>query len=836
MRKKVATNIRYLNCDGCKLKSKKIRVDYSGDPNSSLWIIGQCPGVEELKSGKPFIGRSGRLLWATARKLGEYSFSRDDVFVTNVLSCFHPAGADINEELANECFKKNLLPLIIKYKPKVLVLLGEVACKCFVLSSKIYDVRGYHFTRRLSHYLDVNDDYKFYIIPTFHPSFILRRTNDQPAHLRFFKSDLKIASYLSKQKFVDYTLFDDDIVILKEDKDISYFFENILFKSKIVAFDIETTSIKPQFGKIVSVSFCCDGKTYVMDVEDCFDKFKDYFVKFLTDHNITKVAHNLKYEAAWFYYYCNILVEEPFDDTMLLAFSLRPNIVDLKTLANIYLGVDDYSFNFKKLDVSDKRNRKTLLLYNARDSYYTYHLYLKLKELFDKKFKGKVWEYAYTKWWGKAPPLLAKVEVDGVFIDTQVLDELEQKFKSELVEIIQKIYTDKYVKQLSNFDQVVVFLDLVPGDSVYEKLMYIYTSPKKSDFRKLGNKIFRYVFNINSTQHLIKLLKEYYKVNLPKTEKGNYSVDNNVLSNLNLPICKYILEYRGILKKLSTYIVNIRDLLDKENRLHTDYIQIGTKTSRLSSREPNLQNWPKNKGLYLRRIFSAPTGKILVKADASSLEVRVLQMYAKDPILGRYLNGGGDMHYDAALDLYNDSELAKQNRSNAKNGIVFPVFYGAGFPTVRAAFPELSEKRVKEVYDKLKTRFKGIIDWQQKMWDFYCNYGFVQAMHGFRRYMPMNFNAVINSPIQGFAAFIVFSAWLELIKEGYDAPIEVHDEIVLVVDDNEESIVDAVRALYNKIIKRPFKILKEVPLDIEVKIGYNWGEMETIDYHKYIGE
>ncbi len=815
-------------CKECP-KKDKIRVDGDGNPKSKLWIIGWAPGPEEIKQGKPFVGPSGQLLMQTLHKFG---VKREDVYVNNVQRCFEAPGSSPNTKVLSHCVKY-VWGMLKKYQPDVVIVCGQVAASYLLFLSqneeKIYEYRGFPFHRKFG-------GKKITFIPTFHPAKILRERQAQKAHLRFFVQDVGYAVHILTNPIKDHTIAPDSFLIPTSVDEARQLLAKLLINKLPVAFDFETTSLRPYHGKLISIALSNGILTFAIDLEKFGNYLKDDLISFFKS-DLVKIAHNLQFEVEWIYQKYNVLLNPPYEDTMLLAHSLRPHRVGLKDLAHSFLKVDDWD-----IEVGGKAaevDREKLLIYNCYDAYYTFKLYEHLKQVFDSSFpQGSRWRFTYDNWVRDLPVYVAKAQVDGVLVDKEFLKELEVKYLKELKPTLKALYsfvtTEDELAQISEFD-------LLPGNDVYDKLVCVYSALEKSEYYKVSKKILGKIFNFRSVKQLAQLLQDRFGVSLPKTEKGNFSVDDHVLDDLlatsNDKLKEFIIllrKLRDILKNLKTYVINIYDLIDENGRIHTQYKLFGARTGRFSSSQPNLQNWPKRKNKFARNVFTVPKGKIFLKVDYSSLEVRVLQMYAQDPVLGRYLAGGGDMHFDTAKMLYGNEQKALEERSHAKNGIVFPVFYGAGFKTVREAFPELPEKQVKKVYDWLRSTFSKIIEWQQKVWDFYCNYGYVDSFHGYRRWMPMNFNMVINHPIQSFAAFLMWSAWIDLIKQGYDVPLYIHDEIGLVIDATPHAIKQAVSDLKKYLLERPFQCLKKAPLDMEIELGYSYGNLKTFNWREVL--
>ena len=347
-------------------------------------------------------------------------------------------------------------------------------------------------------------------------------------------------------------------------------------------------------------------------------------------------------------------------------------------------------------------------------------------------------------------------------------------------------------------------------------------------------------FNINSPKQLSELL--FVKMGLPtpkKTSQG-YSTNAEVLENLSddYPICAKILEYRKYKKLESTYIEALIRLRDENGRVHTSFDQTATATGRISSLEPNLQNIPVRTelGRGIRGAFVARPGWVLVDADYSQIELRVLAHIADDEAMISAFNSGEDIHRMTAAEVHGiaPSEVTGEMRSAAK-AVNFGIVYGISDFTL-ARNIKVSRAEAREYIDKYFARYPGVKHYLDGAVTFAKETGYARTIMGRRRYIPeihsSNFNmrsfgerCAMNSPIQGAAADIIKIAMVRvhdaIAKAGLRARLilQVHDELMIEAPAEE---ADAVTELLRECMENVTEL--KVPLKTDISVGRNWLE------------
>jgi DNA polymerase-1 len=347
--------------------------------------------------------------------------------------------------------------------------------------------------------------------------------------------------------------------------------------------------------------------------------------------------------------------------------------------------------------------------------------------------------------------------------------------------------------------------------------------------------------NVGSPKQLQKLLFEQLGLTTGRKTKTGYSTDAEVLADLALehPVAGWINEHRILAKLKSTYLDALPALVDRETgRLHTSYNQAVAATGRLSSSDPNLQNIPirTDVGRQIRAAFVAPEGKVLLSADYSQIELRVLAHLSKDPVLVDAFQQGQDVHSRTAAEVFGvpAASVDAEQRRIAK-AVNFGVIYGqTDFGLSRQLhIPRADARRYIEGYFE---RYAGVKRFMEQLIADARETGSVQTLLGRRRQVheisarrhqarSAAERIARNTPIQGTAADLIKIAMIrverELAQHGWQAPmiLTVHDELVLEVDEDAvEQVGDVVREAMTSVMKL------EVPLVVDVRSGRSWAE------------
>lgn len=390
-------------------------------------------------------------------------------------------------------------------------------------------------------------------------------------------------------------------------------------------------------------------------------------------------------------------------------------------------------------------------------------------------------------------PLLARMESVGVKVDVKVLREISEKVGADCEAKVKEIH------QLAGTE-----------------------------------------FNVGSNPQLAEVL--YKKLELPVLKRGKTgpSTDQEVLEKLAEvhPLPRAIIEYRSLSKLKSTYLDTLPELVARDGRIHTTFHQATAATGRLSSSDPNLQNIPirTELGMEIRRAFIAEEGHLLVSADYSQVELRLLAHIAEDPVLIDAFARDEDIHSRTAAEIFGvaQDQVTRDQRRVAKT-VNFGIAYGLS-PYGLSTRLNIPEEEARDIIERYFTRYAGIKRYLDETVRVAKEKGYVETLFGRRR--PMGDlraknrqvvqaaeRAAINMPIQGTAADLIKKAMLavdaELEKQGLRTRmlLQVHDELLF---EAPESEVDAVKALSRECMSSVMEL--KVPLKVEVGAGKNWAD------------
>lgn len=530
-----------------------------------------------------------------------------------------------------------------------------------------------------------------------------------------------------------------------------------------------------------------DSPAYILDPDQAFiDSFKDVF----EDEKILKNSFDIK-EDIVLLNKLGIDLNLPFDDLMLMHYLIDPSrsSYDLKTLSQAYL---DYEV-ISEVDLLGKG--KKALTYGELDcDKLSNYLASELNAIEDAKAKlvDKLNEYKmydlYEDIEIKLSKVLANMEIVGFVTDRKVLEDLKEDINKDLEKLTSEIY------------------ELAGSE-----------------------------FNINSTKQLGEVLFKDLDLPVIKKTKTGFSTDASVLEKLRdkHQIIPKIEKYRELFKLQSTYIEGLEKAIDDDGRIRSTFRQNIAATGRLSSQDPNLQNLPikTDEGRLIRKAFKAGQGKILIDADYSQIELRILASLSGDEHMIEAFRNGEDIHAKTASKVFHTplDEVTKRQRSDAK-AVNFGIIYGISDYGLSQNL-NIPRKEAKAYIDNYMASYPSIKAYMDSIVEKAKEDGFVETLFNRRRYVPeinsKNFNVrsfgqrvALNTPIQGTAADIIKIAMIEtdknLKKAGLDAKIvlQIHDEIIL-----EASLEDKDSAM--EILRNSMQEAAnlKVPLIVDIDTG-----------------
>ena len=432
------------------------------------------------------------------------------------------------------------------------------------------------------------------------------------------------------------------------------------------------------------------------------------------------------------------------------------------------------------------------------------------------------------------------------FLDLENICVKKAKYIYEQKNVVTKQITDLEMLELFNN----IEMPLIPVLANMELQGVKVNKEKLEDMRLsmqakidiLENKIYdeaREIFNISSPKQLGEILFDKLKLPFGKKGKTGYSTDVKVLTKLLPlhPIIQMILDYRNYKKIQTTYLEGLSNYIDLNNKIHTIYKQSLTRTGRLSSIEPNLQNIPirDEEGRKIRMAF-VPENDLLLSADYSQIELRLLAHLANSEELITAFENDQDIHVQVASKLYNVAEVAvtKEMRKNAK-AVVFGIVYGiSNFGLSEGT--ELSPKEAKNFIEKYFEAFPSVKKYMDDIVKFANDKGYVTTLMNRRRVIEeLNSSAymvrqsgnriALNTPIQGSSADIIKKAMIEIYKElkinnlQSKMILQVHDELIFdVIEEEKEQLEKIVLSIMINVVKL------NVPLKVGISYGTNWYE------------
>ncbi|MCS2168858.1 DNA polymerase I [Scandinavium sp. TWS1a] len=581
-----------------------------------------------------------------------------------------------------------------------------------------------------------------------------------------------------------------------------------LKKAPVFAFDTETDSLDNVSANMVGLSFAAEPgeAAYVPVAHDYIDapeqlsleRVLELMKPLLEDDNSLKVGQNLKYDRGILANYGIELRGIAFD-TMLESYTLDSvaGRHDMDSLSDRWLkhktitfeeiagkGKNQLTFNQIALDEAGR--------YAAEDADVTLQLHLKMWPKLQKQ-EGPLNVFQHIEI--PLVPVLSRVERNGVNIDPDVLHNHSAELATRLVELEQKAHE-------------------IAGEA----------------------------FNLSSPKQLQVILFEKQGIKpLKKTPGGAPSTSEEVLEELALdyPLPKVILEYRGLAKLKSTYTDKLPLMINaKTGRVHTSYHQAVAATGRLSSTEPNLQNIPvrNEEGRRIRQAFVAPEDYLIVSADYSQIELRIMAHLSRDKGLLTAFAEGKDIHRATAAEVFGlplDSVSNEQRRS--AKAINFGLIYGmSAFGLSRQL--NIPRKESQKYMDLYFERYPGVREYMERTREQAKEQGYVETLEGRRLYLPdiKSSNAArragaeraaINAPMQGTAADIIkramiaVDAWLLKEQPRVRMIMQVHDELVFEVHKDD---LDAVTKKVHELMENSTTL--DVPLLVEVGSGVNWDQ------------
>ena len=658
-----------------------------GVENTKLVIIGMCPGGEEEVEKRPFVGPSGQLL---NDLMSHVNIDRKSIWLTNIVNFrTQDNGRDIpptpeEVEVCSEYLDKEL----DRIKPKIIGVLGNDAVRRILGKvGGITRIRGVPVW---------SDRYNAFVVPTYHPSYILRCA-DRPKLREDMLADLKLMNQLASGK--EEESFPTKVYYYKTVTEVSKLVDHMV-KQNVVAFDIETDGEETNVAKIKCIGFSWKEKEGHVITDPENEDIKELLRTFFTSkvktvaqngnfdmkvleangikvHNFkfdTMLAHHLLDEntkhglkqMSWTYtdmggYESGLSVAkgQMVNEFRAQLKGLRDTVGKLKIAARKSKTIPDVGKLVDSInEILDKVNRaeadrskrlfsleefpkEIMWKYCGADCDCTFRLY----KVFSKNLVKEGLASIFSRISMPFSKIIKEMEVNGIKIDLKRLSEMKEKQMAILTDI---------EFRLREFPAITKAEKRINKDS---------KNPQP--------------INFGSSAQLQVLFFDVLKLPANKQTKTGYSTDVEVLESLsNLhEIPNLIVQHRKVSKLISTYLEGIEKRLDKDGRLHTSFLQHGTVTGRLASRNPNMQNIPKDG--EIKEIFIAEDGHLLFEADFKQMDFRMWANQSKDGQMYIDLTTGVDIHKVIAAQIYDvREENVTEEQRNAAKTVLYASIYG----------------------------------------------------------------------------------------------------------------------------------------------------------------
>ena len=815
--------VRRMNPDAV---SPNLPADLASEPGG-IYILGEFPERTSDEDGAHFHSNAGRMLLKRFPNYLRKTMSLDYIVRTRTEKDRPPTRVEI------ECYRPSVEKSIAKAKPRIVVGLGKTVLQWMLPGvNNIKTARGRRFPVELN-------GVSFFFYPLVSPALIQRlvRLGEQGMHAKedginwkewrkTFERDVK--------QVVDAAAREDEVPQIADEKkvfagcnvvvgppsaiaDYEDELERFSDGRKTLGFDLETHRLRPYWNDsaILSIAVSDGKRTTAIGLDHPHARWgrKD---RARIDEATTRVfeanrlvdAHNLAFDIEWLIDWLGegILDTSRWGCSMQAAYILdqRRGGHSLEFLCRQEFGLPVKKF----VELSDMKTRlrevplRKLLRYNALDAKWAVRLARRLR----KRVKTEGLGYIYERQIGRVIPCVLAQRA-GMSVDSEVTVELKEDFEGKIA---------KTVDSLRKRPEVKIF--------------------ERSHGR----------FNPASPKHVAYVLRDILKRDEGKRGEG-YSTDDTVLSACKIPFTKLMLAFRDVDKLRGTYVERMLPthpdtLVYPDGKIHYILKTTWTGSGRLASEDPNGQNWPKRKAKHVRRQIVAGRGHVFLSVDQGQIEARVLGMASRDRAFVKALWEDYDVHREWAEKVAKIHPPAykragkdiKKFRGLIKNQMVFPAFYGAHFKSI-AGYIGIPDDKAERLFQRFWRTFAGVKQWQRDVYNEYQRAGYVECLTGRRRYGPLSWNQVINTPIQGTASDLVVASMEDLSVEARESDrpflqpvLNVHDDLTFRIP--KKKIDEAIEVVVQKMLTPPkeWQSWINVPLTCEVEVGENWYEMREV--------
>lgn len=804
-------------CSACPLNNqlglKHPNMKPTGSDTPVVYILGEAPGENEDETGKHFIGKSGEVLRDRIPAKWKEKLRWNNVVRTR------PPGNKTPTYIEIECCRPSIVRDIEKTKPKAIFGFGNVALNWATGLSGISMWCGRYMPVKIGNHV-------CWFFPMYHPSFIVRGgggrggdrdygSEEEFAFELHLKRAFDLVERLPKAKVhskIDAESYVRCIDGSNGDADVRDIVRHLekLSEEEIVGLDYETNGLRPfkEGSKVLTVAVSGKDLTIAFPLyhrqspwtPKQAKRVERAFVEFLESSECIKAVHNLPFELEWSVekYGKETLKNGRWGCSQSQAYILDERsgsgVQSLDGLCLQYFGISIKAINPMDRANLDACELSDVLLYNGIDA--KYHRLVFLKQRVRIAEEGLEEQYYHNV---ERVASLVQMQVKGVPVNTKRAKQFDKKYTEQIKEIDGK---------LENF-------------------------PSVRQYKKMFQAPFRPGSNDDVKKLLVRVLKKHID-----------SADESSIKGLGEE-ADLILKRRKIAKLHSTYVSAALpgSPVLFGDRFHPIIATTTTRTWRTSSDSPNAQNWPKYDGKEVREMVEPGGDLVVVAFDFGGIQARNVAQESKDKVLIKAFHERYDIHTDwmeritrqhpqwikeGAKKLATDAKLRKHYRQQAKNKLVFPLFFGAGAKTTSSGLG-VPESVGYALGDEFRHAFPGIAKWQQKTREFYRKNGYVTGLSGFRRRAPVAPTEIINTPIQSDESVIVLDALIRLTELDDDRFIpnfEIHDDLTFIwpkkeVDRNAETVISVM-------LNSSFEWVHIVPMSVEMSVGTNWANLQHV--------
>lgn len=778
-------------CAACPHPTCKVIETLGHTKKGGLVIVTEAPGVLEVSRGKSIIGQAEEILRKTLKSVGIDDI--DSVPILSAVQCAIPNGAD-GKDAVLAC-RENLLQQVKELKPDIILALGNTALHTLTGNTdlKITKEQGKVYQTEVG-----------VVIPAVHPSMIVRAPNAYKG----FRSTVSYVAKLANGHQIKHPGESKYMVAKAEDLgSIVYKLFN-LPDGHVFGVDIETTGFNPRKNRILYLGLSWDTNKTIIFKGEHISVLQGLFA----DTSKVLIWHNGKFDAEFLHN--NGVPVRVDQDTMLMHYALNEikGTHDLEQLAVNELGAEPYEYKLKPYLGKGKTYAdippSVLLPYLAKDCDYTRQLYHVFKPQIE---KSKDLSLLYSRVLLPASRFLQTVERTGIHIDTTNIIDLKVELEREQMETREAIA--QVVKKAWDPEK-------------YRADTGAKTAPE--------------VFNPGSPKQMKWLLYKRFMLRPAKGMQEDTKEETLMSITPRYKLVTLILKLRGIEKRLSTYVNGILDQIESDGRVHASYLIHGTVTGRLSSREPNMQNIPRDP--IVRNIFRAQPGYYFIEADYKGAELRMLAYFSQDPFLIKVFQEGRDLHSEVAMSMYGEG-YTKDQRVRAK-ALNFGLMYGRGAKDLAREF-KITMYEAQQMIDLWFDRMPQAAKYLRMVRSAVTKGKVLRSPLGRMRrfglvtqqHMYAMQNEAANFAIQSTASDMTLLSAIRMspFLNNLGARIVnlVHDSILVEVPNGTGTQTQVSRIIVATMMDTPKRLLQSnIPFDVELGTGTHWGDLKDLEILK----